>query len=86
VTGALARPEVAVYSGILPLARNAGWSSTPEASAITAAAAQSGAFEFPAGSADAALILNLAPGSYSAQVTGLDGSTGIALVEIYELP
>lgn len=86
VAGALTRPEVAVYSGLLPLARNAGWSSTPEASAIATAAAQSGAFEFPAGSADAALILNLAPGSYSAQVTGVDGSTGIALIEIYELP
>jgi len=86
VTGTLARPEVTVYSGALLLARNAGWSSTPDASAIATAAAQSGAFEFPAGSADAALILNLAPGSYSAQVTGVAGSTGIALVEIYELP
>jgi len=33
------------------------------------------------------VILTLAPGNYTAQVAGGDGTaTGVALVEIYELP
>ena len=41
---------------------------------------------FAAGSADAALIVNLAPGAYTAQVTGLAGATGTTLLEVSELP
>jgi hypothetical protein len=32
------------------------------------------------------MIVTLAPGAYTAQVTGVGGTTGLALVEIYELP
>ena len=42
--------------------------------------------ELAPGSADAALLLDLAPGIYTAQLTGVDNTTGIALVEIYEAP
>ena len=28
----------------------------------------------------------LAPGNYTAQVTGVNGTTGVALVEVYEVP
>ena len=46
-----------------------------------------GAFALPNGSRDSALVLTLAPGTYTAQVGAVDNtSTGIALVEIYELP
>lgn len=87
VANVLARPQVAVFSaGNTLRAQNSGWSTSPDAAAIAAAAAQIEAFAFPAGSADAALILSLAPGSYSAQVSGLNNTTGTALVEIYELP
>jgi len=30
--------------------------------------------------------VNLAPGAYTAQVTGVNSGTGIALVEVYEVP
>ena len=86
VSSVLARPQVAVYSGPTVLAQNAGWSTAPDATAIAVAAAQVQAFAFPAGSNDAALVVNLQPGSYSAQVSGLGGTTGVALVEVYELP
>ena len=33
-----------------------------------------------------ALITTLAPGSYTVQLSGVAGATGIALVEVYELP
>jgi hypothetical protein len=52
---------------------------------VVAAARDTGAFALVAGSKDAALILTLAPGAYTAQVTPADG-TGVALVEIYEVP
>ena len=39
-----------------------------------------------AASADAAVILNLLPGVYNAVVTGANGSSGAAIIEIYEIP
>jgi hypothetical protein len=32
------------------------------------------------------MIITLQPGSYTAKVTGFQSTTGVALVEIYELP
>jgi hypothetical protein len=32
------------------------------------------------------LLINLAPGAYTAQVSGVAGTTGVALVEVYEVP
>ncbi|MCX6952112.1 MAG: hypothetical protein NTV51_08085, partial [Verrucomicrobia bacterium] len=45
-----------------------------------------GAFDLPAGSKDAVLVLTLPPGSYTIQVSGVNHTTGIALVEAYDLP
>jgi hypothetical protein len=45
-----------------------------------------GAFAFTSGSADSALLLDLAPGVYTAQVSSAAGGTGIALVEVYTVP
>ena len=68
------------------VAANSGWSTSPDAAAIAAASAQVGAFALGAASADAAMIVSLAPGNYSAQVVGANGTAGIAIIEIYELP
>jgi len=86
ISGALARPQLAVNSGATVLAQNTGWSTSADASSLAASAAQVGAFAFAAGSADAALIVHLAPGAYTAQVSGVGNTTGVALVEVYELP
>ena len=45
-----------------------------------------GMSSLPAGSKDAVLLVDLPPGIYTAQVTGVGDTTGIALVEIYEAP
>ena len=45
-----------------------------------------GAFPLTAGSRDAALALTVAPGGYTIQVSGVDASAGVVLVEVYELP
>ena len=37
-----------------------------------------------AASLDAALLITLPPGAYTAIVTSADGTTGIALVEVYD--
>jgi hypothetical protein len=87
VPGVLARPQVILQqngrTGVL--AQNAGYAGSSDAPAINAAAAAVGAFALPANSADAAILINLEPGAYTAQVVGVGGATGNALVEIYEL-
>jgi hypothetical protein len=63
--------------------------STVAAKIETATASEMGlvgAFSLTDGSADSAMVLTLPPGEYTAEVSGADGGTGIALVEIYELP
>ena len=48
--------------------------------------AQAGAFALNAGGKDAAVIVTLPAGaSYTAVVSGVNGATGEALVEIYDL-
>lgn len=54
------------------------------ASVLAAAAGQAGAFATTA--TDTAVIVNVAPGSYTAQLAGLSGATaGIALIEVYDV-
>lgn len=83
LTGVLAQPVLTLFDATgRTIAENNGWNNSP---AIAAASAAVGAFPLPAGSADAALILDLAPGSYTAQVSGANSTTGIGLVEVYEV-
>lgn len=87
VTGTLAEPFLRLTSGNSEIASNFGWSATSLSAAITSStAATVGAFALLEGSKDSAIVVNLSAGSYTAQVSGLSGSTGIALVEIYEVP
>ena len=84
LTGTLADPVLTVFAGAKSVAQNDDWSSS--ADDVAGAAAASGAFKFPDGSRDAALVLTLAPGAYTAQVTGKPGDAGLALLEIYAVP
>ncbi|HRE84118.1 MAG TPA: hypothetical protein PLN52_23945, partial [Opitutaceae bacterium] len=65
---------------------NDNWFNDQQGTAVASASAAIGAFAFsePA-SKDAAVITTLAPGSYTILVSGMNGSTGIALVEVYDL-
>ena len=62
---------------------NDDWDGTPEMAAVFQSA---GMGALTAGSKDAALVLTLEPGIYTAQIEGTAGTTGVALVEIYEAP
>ncbi|WP_414660580.1 pectinesterase family protein [Horticoccus sp. 23ND18S-11] len=84
--GALARPVISVYRGNTLVAVNSSWSTSADAVAIGSAAAEARAFPFATGSADAALLLHLAPGLYTAQLTSADAAAGAGLIEIYEAP
>ena len=86
VTGALADPVLTLYSGNQVRATNDRWSSDPAAAAAAVAGSRVGAFALPPNSEDAALLITVAPGAYTAEVRGKNGSEGVALLEIYEIP
>ena len=79
----LANPKVELYdSAGAKIAENDDW---PAALAPTFAGV--GAFALSSGSRDAALVVTLTAGhAYTVQVSGVNGVTGEALVEVYELP
>ena len=87
VTGVLADPRLALFQGTAKLDENDNWGATAGSAALASAFNQVGAFTLTGStSKDAALLVTLAPGSYTAQVSGATGGTGVALVEIYEIP
>ena len=87
VSGVLADPVLALYQGSTVIANNDDWNSdTSLGSALQAAAQQTGAFALGPSSKDAALLITLPPGPYTAQVLGKNGATGVALIEVYEAP
>lgn len=83
VAGAVADPQLQLFSGQSVIAANDNWGGTAE---LTAAFTQVGAFALHAASRDAALLATLQPGSYTVQVSGVGGTTGVAIVEVYEVP
>ena len=88
VTGALADPALTIFNAAgQTVFTNDNWSdATNNPADLRAAAQASGAFALAEGSRDAALLLQLDPGTYTAQVSGAGGATGISLLEVYELP
>lgn len=86
VAGALADPVLTVYRGSSVVAQNDNWQApAPGSAEIAPAAAAVGAFALANGSADAALILTLSPGAYTATLSGVNDTTGAGLIEIYQL-
>ena len=83
VPGALANSKLDVFSGNTAIISNDDWGGDAQ---LTAGFASAGAFPISANSRDAAVLVTLPPGSYTAQVSGVNNTTGIALVEVYELP
>ncbi len=82
-TGFLADPKLEVYSGSTVIASNDDWGNTQE---LRTAFASVGLLPMEVGSKDASLIVDLPPGGYSVWLTGVGNTTGIGMIEIYELP
>ncbi len=87
VPGLLDDPVLHVYrqGESLALHHNDDWDDVSYASEVATAAQSVGAFALNAGAHDSALLLTLPPGVYSAVVTGADNSTGVALIEVYDV-
>src|SRR5688500_14377845 len=81
VTGVLSNPQLHLFNseGTLVLT-NDNW-----VAADAATMASVGAFALTNGSADAALIATLSPGAYTAQVSGVNNTSGVAILEIYDV-
>lgn len=70
----------------IPIATNNDWSSAANKSELLVASAATVGLALDDLSKDAALVISLEPGAYTAQVAPADGSTGLALVEVYDVP
>lgn len=81
-SGTLPDPTLELFQGSVSVLRNDDW----DGPALAAAAAASGAFPLPPGSRDAALLVTLKPGTYSAVVNDRGNGRGLALVEVYDVP
>ena len=83
VTGTLADPQFTVFdAGGTVIATNDNWSSS-----LTPTFDTVGAFHLIDASKDAAMVVTLQAGkSYTVQVSGVGGTIGEALIEIYLLP
>ena len=88
VGGALANPRLELFASgsATPISFNDDWGTATNAAQVAAGAAGVGAFPLALESKDAALLVTLPPGSYTAQVIGVNNTTGAALVEVYEMP
>ena len=88
VPGTLGDPQLRIVQSAdqTVVATNDNWATGADAAQISAAAGPVGAFQLAGSSLDAALLVYLRPGSYSAVVSGSGTARGVALVEIYEVP
>jgi hypothetical protein len=82
VGGVLADPILELYNADgQKIAENDSWNPV-----LQPIARSVGAFDLTPGSRDAALLITLSPGAYTAQISGIGETTGEALVEVYEVP
>jgi hypothetical protein len=80
VSGAMADPTLELHdSAGATIATNDNWQSSAQASEISASGLA------PGNPLESAIIATLEPGNYTAIVRGVNNTTGIALVEGYEL-
>ena len=68
-----------------PFLTNDDWEDDDGAS-VAYASELTGGFALEAGSTDAAILIWLEPGTYTAKISGNNGGTGVGLGEIYEVP
>ena len=88
VTGTLQKPALTIHQTQngqdVVLYSNAGWGSSQVL--LNAAAAAGALPALTPGSTDSEILATLPPGGYTAEVTGADGGTGVALCAVYLLP
>ncbi len=78
VPGTLSDPFLTLYSGATPIDSNDDF-------ALHANAAQIPADWIPANAKEAAIVTTLNPGAYTAIVNGVGATSGVAIVEVFEI-
>ena len=98
VPGTLADPVLKLFSGQTVIAQNDNWQDAPSCpgficqgpsevvkTGLDPCTPNPGQTSSPANcGSEAAILIVLPPGAYTAQVTGVGGGTGIGLVEVFE--
>ena len=80
VSGALSNPRLEFYNGAGELiAANDDWQSAPNKQEIIDSSLA------PPQNSEPAILTTVAPGNYTAVVSGVSGATGVGLVEVYDL-
>jgi hypothetical protein len=79
VSPALQDPKLQLFNGETVVRENDNWASAANASQVTASGVA------PTNANESALMIRLEPGFYTTVVSGVNNTTGIALVEVYEV-
>ncbi|RKX31488.1 MAG: hypothetical protein DRP71_13360 [Verrucomicrobia bacterium] len=85
VAGVLENPTLTVFQGTTEIITNDDWQDAANLAELVTVSSQVGAFALDDGSADAAVLITLDSGAYTIKVSGVGDTTGVALVEIYEV-
>ena len=87
VGGLLTDPKLQIYdSDQRTVITNNDWNGADFVSELVTAAGYVGAFALDNNSTDSASLALLQPGGYTVPVVGQDNGSGLAIVEIYEVP
>ena len=78
VNNVLGDPMLELFSGATKMTENNDWQSADNAGMVSSLLP-------PANAKESALLITLDPGGYTAILSGASGSTGIGLIEIYEV-
>jgi hypothetical protein len=81
----LTDPLLTVFTGNQVILTNDNWNNQALPEKVFSAAAQVGAFPLSSGSLDAAFVYPFKAGSYTIQFSGKNNTTGIGLLELYDM-
>ena len=77
IANALDDPELQLFAGPGVIAYNGDWQASADAAAISARGLA------PADPREAVILVTLAPGAYTAIVSGRNGATGVGIIEVF---
>jgi hypothetical protein len=83
ITNYLGDPSLSVHDENPEIAKNDDWASDANVDAVKSVTARLALWSLD--SKDAAVIVNVGPGNYTAILSGNNGTTGVGLVEAYEV-
>lgn len=87
LSGVLEHPILTIHNAAGDVLQQSGaWSSSANVDEVADAARRAGAFALDQGSNDAAVVTTLVPGIYTVSANGANNESGLALIEVYDLP